>query len=59
VDYYDADITSVSAIRQIFDEVKPDVIIHTAALPPTVTSKELLRRVNVEGRGIWWSVLRG
>ncbi len=49
VDYYDADITSVSAIRQIFDEVKPDVIIHTAALPPTVTSKELLRRVNVEG----------
>ncbi|MCJ1362149.1 erg26, C-3 sterol dehydrogenase [Acarospora aff. strigata] len=49
VDYYDADITSPSAVQQVFDQARPNVIVHTAALPPTVDNKALLQKVNVNG----------
>ncbi|KAI9884359.1 MAG: kinesin-like protein Klp8 [Watsoniomyces obsoletus] len=49
IQYFDADITSVSSILPIFQQVKPDVVIHTAS--PTVmgTPKKVLYQVNVEG----------
>jgi len=47
--YHSADITSLPAVREVFQQVQPHVIIHTAALPPTVDDKELLRKVNLEG----------
>lgn len=50
VAYYDADITSSSAIRSIFESVKPQVIIHTASPPASVKAgNELFYRVNVGG----------
>ncbi len=47
--YHRADITSAAAVREVFQLVQPNVIIHTAALPPQVDNKELLRKVNLEG----------
>lgn len=47
--YHSADITSLPAVRAVFQQVQPTVIIHTAALPPTVDNKALLRKVNVDG----------
>lgn len=52
VAYYDADITSESAVKDILANVKPAVIIHTAS--PNFTSDEgknkpLYKKVNVDG----------
>lgn len=47
--YHTADIASLPAVRAVLQQVQPTVIIHTAALPPTVNNKELLRTVNIEG----------
>ncbi len=49
VSYHSGDITSLSDVQKVFSLVQPDVIIHTAALPPTIDDKALLRKVNVEG----------
>jgi sterol-4alpha-carboxylate 3-dehydrogenase (decarboxylating) len=50
--YYDADITSESAVRSVLAEVKPTVIIHTAS-PNFVSdegkNKALYKKVNVDG----------
>jgi len=50
--YYDADITSESAVRSVLTEVKPIVIIHTAS-PNFVSdegkNKALYKKVNVNG----------
>ena len=56
--YHDADITSREAVRSVFEQVKPQIIIHTAS--PTAISdnasaaqkkgaKALYYKVNVEG----------
>lgn len=50
--YYDADITSESAVRSVLTQVKPTVIIHTAS-PNFVSdegkNKTLYKKVNVDG----------
>ncbi|KAL2058429.1 hypothetical protein ABVK25_001157 [Lepraria finkii] len=56
--YYDADITSPTAVREILQKAKPQIIIHTAS-PPVVNdgqssaqrngAKQLYYKVNVEG----------
>lgn len=52
VSYYDADITSDSAVRDVLEKVKPAVIIHTAS-PNFVSdegkNKALYKKVNVDG----------
>ncbi len=52
VSYYDADITSDSAVREVLEKVKPAVIIHTAS-PNFVSdegkNKALYKKVNVDG----------
>lgn len=50
--YYDADITSESAVRSVLTEVKPTVIIHTASpnfVSDEGTNKALYKKVNVNG----------
>ncbi|MCJ1397342.1 erg26, C-3 sterol dehydrogenase [Xylographa trunciseda] len=51
VDYYDADITSPSAVTEVFEKVRPQTIIHTAS--PTVYADNpqpaLYKKVNVDG----------
>ncbi|EAW20260.1 C-3 sterol dehydrogenase/C-4 decarboxylase family protein [Aspergillus fischeri NRRL 181] len=42
------DLTDVHAMRQIFHEVKPDVVIHTAS-PKFDTPNHIMYKVNVEG----------
>lgn len=52
VSYYDGDITSEAVVHQVLEEVKPDVIFHTASPVPfddSSNSDALYRRVNVEG----------
>ncbi|KAL9128132.1 MAG: hypothetical protein Q9217_003133 [Psora testacea] len=58
VTYYDADITSPGTVRSVFEEVKPQIIIHTAS-PVTVTdgasntekraANPMYYKVNVDG----------
>lgn len=52
VTYYDADITSGSAVKSVLDNAKPAVIIHTAS-PSFVgdegKNKALYKKVNVDG----------
>ena len=57
VTYYDADITSTASVSSVFEEVKPNVIIHTAS-PAAATggsgsetpaAKSMFYKVNVEG----------
>ncbi|MCJ1393619.1 erg26, C-3 sterol dehydrogenase [Xylographa bjoerkii] len=51
VAYYDADITSPSAVTEVYEKVRPQTIIHTAS--PTVYADNpqpaLYKRVNVDG----------
>ncbi|KAE8440693.1 hypothetical protein EG329_006811 [Mollisiaceae sp. DMI_Dod_QoI] len=49
VQYFDADITSMDSILPIFEKTKPDVVIHTASPTLAGGSRELYRKVNVEG----------
>lgn len=50
--YHEADITDADKIKSILEDVKPDVVIHTASPAPQAdgaVAKDLFRRVNVDG----------
>ncbi|TPX14249.1 uncharacterized protein E0L32_000643 [Thyridium curvatum] len=52
VRYYDADITDLVSLVSVFDEARPDVVIHTAsplAQGETKTAHALFKKVNVDG----------
>lgn len=52
VKYFEADITEASRLLSIFEEVKPDVVIHTASPAAQASSKvahALFKKVNVDG----------
>ncbi|EJT73430.1 hypothetical protein GGTG_10268 [Gaeumannomyces tritici R3-111a-1] len=52
VRYVDADITDAARLASVFEELKPDVVIHTAsplAQGDDKASHDLFRRVNVDG----------
>jgi sterol-4alpha-carboxylate 3-dehydrogenase (decarboxylating) len=49
VKYFDGDITSLDSILPVFQKTKPDVVIHTASPTLVGGSKEMYRKVNVEG----------
>lgn len=48
ITYHIADLTSGEIMRQVFDEVKPDIVIHTAS-PKFDSPNEIMHKVNVEG----------
>ncbi|CAM1507181.1 Fc.00g068220.m01.CDS01 [Cosmosporella sp. VM-42] len=49
--YYECDITDNAKLLSIFEDVKPDVVIHTASpvASDRKVAKELFRKVNVDG----------
>ncbi|KAI3537626.1 3-beta hydroxysteroid dehydrogenase/isomerase [Colletotrichum filicis] len=50
--YHEADITDVDKIKSLFENVKPDVVVHTASPAPqgdSAIAKDLFRKVNVDG----------
>lgn len=50
--YHECDITDTSKLQSIFEQIKPDVVIHTAsptASSDSKTAKDLFKRVNVDG----------
>lgn len=52
VQYFEADITNLSNVVDVFDRVRPDIVIHTASPPVHAASKssdELFRKVNIGG----------
>lgn len=49
VTYCDADISSLSSLLPVFERLRPDVVIHTVAPPPTSSTDEEFYRVSVEG----------
>ena len=49
VSYYNGDITALSSILPIFQEIKPDVVIHTASPLAVDGGRALLKKVNVDG----------
>lgn len=49
VQYFDADILSVTELLPIFEQVKPDVVINTVSPSSSGSSPALLQKVNVEG----------
>jgi sterol-4alpha-carboxylate 3-dehydrogenase (decarboxylating) len=50
VSYHLCDITDLLAVEELFLKLKPDVVIHTAAIVPTQgTPDSVTYRVNVEG----------
>lgn len=52
IQYYEADITDAAKVASIFDEVRPDVVIHTASPPAqgaTALSDALFKKVNIDG----------
>lgn len=49
VDYYDADITSASAVLDVLQKARPQVIIHTASPVFGPGMASLYHKVNVEG----------
>lgn len=56
VRYFEADITNSDRLVEIFEEVRPDVVVHTASPAPQASSNvsdALFYKVNVEGtRGV-------
>ncbi|PKS10587.1 hypothetical protein jhhlp_002341 [Lomentospora prolificans] len=51
-DYFEADITDGPAVQDIFNKVRPDIVIHTASPAPQAEGKvanALFQKVNVEG----------
>ncbi|EFX02520.1 c-3 sterol dehydrogenase c-4 decarboxylase [Grosmannia clavigera kw1407] len=56
VRYFEADITNSERLVEIFEEVRPDVVVHTASPAPQASSNvsdALFYKVNVEGtRGV-------
>ena len=51
VTYHVADLTDAVLIRRIFDDVRPDVVIHTAS-PKFDAPMDIMYKVNVEGTRI-------
>ncbi|CCU81378.1 C-3 sterol dehydrogenase/C-4 decarboxylase/Erg26 [Blumeria hordei DH14] len=49
VRYFEGDITSIDSILPIFEETKPDIVIHTASPTLTGGSRQLYQRVNIDG----------
>ncbi|KAG6363331.1 hypothetical protein INS49_008428 [Diaporthe citri] len=52
VKYVEADITDASKIASIFDEIRPDAVIHTASPAPQSDGKvndALYKKVNIDG----------
>lgn len=52
VKYFDADITDSAKLQSVFEEIKPDVVIHTASPPAQASvsvTHELFKKVNVDG----------
>lgn len=49
VDYHFGDITDESVMHELFTNMKPDVVIHTASPHFNVPSKTIMHKVNVEG----------
>ncbi|KAI3397626.1 hypothetical protein diail_10599 [Diaporthe ilicicola] len=52
VQYFEADITDASKVTTIFNEVRPDAVIHTASPAPQAESKvsnSLYKKVNIDG----------
>lgn len=50
VKYYDGDITNLEAITSVFEEAKPDVVIHTASPEGNAgVPNKVFLKVNVEG----------
>lgn len=49
VSYYDGDITSAAAVQSVLENVKPQVIIHTASPVVASGNTTLYHKVNVEG----------
>ncbi|KAF6796324.1 3-beta hydroxysteroid dehydrogenase/isomerase [Colletotrichum sojae] len=50
--YHEADITDTDKIKSILEDIKPDVVIHTASPAPQAdgaVAKDLFRRVNIDG----------
>lgn len=53
--YHEADITDAARMQALFDEIKPDAVIHTASPAPQAggaVADELFQKVNVEGTGV-------
>lgn len=48
ITYHTADLTSAAMMRQVFNQVRPDIVIHTAS-PKFDSSDQIMYRVNVEG----------
>jgi sterol-4alpha-carboxylate 3-dehydrogenase (decarboxylating) len=49
VSYHTCDITDGLALNELFQKLKPDVVIHTAAIIPDRTSNAVVYKVNVDG----------
>ena len=49
VQYFDGDITSMDSILPIFEQTKPNIVIHTASPTLESGSHALYQKVNVEG----------
>lgn len=49
VQYFDGDITSLSSLIPLFEKIRPDVVIHTASPTLAGGSKEMYKKVNVDG----------
>lgn len=49
IQYYNGDITSMESILPIFLQANPTIVIHTASPTLTGGSKELYKKVNVDG----------
>jgi len=49
VDYHFGDITDEIAMRELFERIRPNVVIHTASPHAHGVSKEVMRKVNVDG----------
>jgi sterol-4alpha-carboxylate 3-dehydrogenase (decarboxylating) len=50
VSYYNCDITDLAALTELFRKIKPDVVIHTAAIVPNKAIPDaVVLKVNVDG----------
>lgn len=46
--YHEADLTDPTALKKVFDQVKPEIVINTAS-PAWTSGKAILKKVNIEG----------
>ncbi len=49
VSYHAGDISSKSNVQSIFNQIRPQIVIHTTSPPPFAHNMDFLMRVNVEG----------